>query len=375
MTYIFDSSRRLLIDEQGLPVSKLYIKRYDKVALSIKILGKGTSVAFAAAVFEQTGVRTLMSASSVLDANNTATLSPQSNTVDLVALLKNAGQMLREVELQGEFIVFDASSTRIASINIPVVYAASCDNPDIVIDNFARATITASVTQAHSSSAPSVVVTEVPGGYNFAFSLPTQSVDLSQYVKFSDTASPTKAGVVKTGGNITIENGIINAPTPTTGGVASINGLTGSVYLDVVSIYQNGGITKLTLGNSSATAGVLFAGQLTTYQGQTAVMVCNGGSASAVDLSHYQGDINIWDASGKPVLSARGGEIGIGYDVTRANTSIANVFKLYAGNSNIIGTDLFVGISSGGGTSINFTSSIDFFSNGGMKLNNAHIHN
>lgn len=202
MHYVFDTSRRLLLDDRGIAVKKLYIKRYDKIDWDIDIVGGGTSVGFTAGRFDATGVIPLIKTSSPVSGGK-ATLTPQSNTSGLRDMLIIDGVMQPSVEFPGEFIVSDADGKRVASINIPVEFAAAIDSPDAVVEEIGRATLTASMTTLPAGTQGTIQVEPTANGWHLRFAMPQ--------------GEPGKDG----------QDGKDGAP----GGVASINGLTGPILL------------------------------------------------------------------------------------------------------------------------------------------------
>lgn len=243
MRYIFDTNRRVLTDERGVAVKKLYLKRYDKIAWDMDILGGGSSVGFSAGRFDGTGVIPLIKTSSAVT-DGKATLTPQSNTEGLRDILIQDGRLRESVEFPGEFVVTDGDGKRLASINIPVEFAAAIDSPDAVVEELGRAELTVSLTTLPAGSQGTASVEPTTNGYNFKFALPE--------------GAPGRDG--QDG-----KDGKDGAP----GGVESINGLTGPILLG----------TNLSLdGNTINAAG------------------------GTVDLSDYDGPVR-FKRNGKTVLS------------------------------------------------------------------------
>lgn len=240
MHYVFDTSRRLLLDDRGIAVKKLYIKRYDKIDWDIDVVGGGTSVGFTAGRFDGTGVIPLIKTSSPVSGGK-ATLTPQSNTSGLRDMLIIDGVMQPSVEFPGEFIVSDANGKRLASINIPVEFAAAIDSPDAVVEEIGRATLTASMTTLPAGTQGTIQVEPTANGWHLRFAMPQ--------------GEPGKDG----------QDGKDGAP----GGVESINGRTGPILLG----------TNLSMDGNTVNA--------------------EGGT---VDLSDYDGPVR-FKRNGKTVLS------------------------------------------------------------------------
>lgn len=234
MRYIFDTNRRVLTDDRGVAVQKLYLKRYDKVAWDMDILGGGSSVGFSAGRFDGTGVIPLIKTSSPVSGGK-ATLTPQSNTEGLRDSLIQDGQLLPSVEFPGEFVVTDGDGKRIASLNIPVEFAAAIDSPDADVEELGRATLTVSLTTLPAGSQGTASVEPTANGYNFKFALPEGAPGADgQDGKDGKDGAPGgvesvggQTGAILLGSNLSMDGNTINAE----GGTVDLSDYDGPVRI------------------------------------------------------------------------------------------------------------------------------------------------
>lgn len=322
MHYVFDTSRRLLLDDRGIAVKKLYIKRYDKIDWDIDVVGGGTSVGFTAGRFDGTGVIPLIKTSSPVSGGK-ATLTPQSNTSGLRDMLIIDGVMQPSVEFPGEFIVSDADGKRVASINIPVEFAAAIDSPDADVEELGRAVITASMTTLPAGSQGTVQVEPTGNGYNFKFALP-------QGAKGEDGANGT---------DISNHQGLVNIKSPAGNNIMRWDNANRRLYIGDTAIDVNVSGNYLTLqGQRYATLASAPAGYVTIGGAQNNITVgasdCTITIESTEDVSESGGitirstrDIAI-ESTGTGAITLTGSALLNGSDLSNGGSvDLSNYVK------------------------------------------------